>query len=124
MADTASTHVYVPERMQITAAEYHRYPAASSTQLKKILRSPAHYKQELEHPTPPTPAQSLGTLIHLAVLEPDNFRANTVVRPKFSGKGSRAQAIDWHREQEGKIVVESEQMNIINGVLHSLTSHK
>jgi hypothetical protein len=125
MADSlASTQFYLPERLQIPAAEYHRYPAASSTQLKNVLRSPAHYKVALEHPAPSTPAQSLGTLIHLAVLEPDNFRANTVVKPKFSGKGSRALAQDWDKEHEGKIVVEHEQMRIIDGVLHSLTTHR
>ncbi|MGE3681605.1 MAG: PD-(D/E)XK nuclease-like domain-containing protein [Bdellovibrionales bacterium] len=114
----------LPDRLEISAAEYHGYPAASSGQLKRLLRSPAHYKHELQNPTPPTGAQNLGWLIHLAVLEPDVFHESTVVIPKFEGRGARSRAEEWEKEHAGKHVVKSSEMQIIKGVLKSLSSHR
>lgn len=49
-------------------AEYRALPALSGTGCKSILRSPAKYRYELDHPTAPTPAMLLGTCVHTAVL--------------------------------------------------------
>src|SRR5690625_4787601 len=51
---------------------YHSTPEGiSSSGLKQMLRSPAHYKFQAS--TPPTRAMEIGTSIHTALLEPDRF---------------------------------------------------
>jgi hypothetical protein len=92
--------------------------------LKKILRSPAHYKAELESPTPPTAAQHLGTLIHLALLEPKKFQASVEVAPKFSGKGARLAAEQWKTDHQDKQILKAEDAAVINGILDSVSCHK
>lgn len=58
----------------IPADVYHRMPGVSQSMLK-ILRdsSPAHLQWRMEHPQPPTAAQTLGAAIHDCVLIPDEF---------------------------------------------------
>ena len=51
---------------------YHSTPEGiSSSGLKQMLRSPAHYKFQAS--TPPTRAMEIGTAIHTALLEPGRF---------------------------------------------------
>lgn len=64
--------IYQPE--QLNNETYHALEAVSKSDLDKINRSPAHYKYAKENPTPPTPAMERGTAVHMAVLEPDEFR--------------------------------------------------
>jgi len=52
-------------------SEYHAITdRASASALNKMSRSPAHYKHSLDNPEPVSPAMKLGTLTHLAVLQP------------------------------------------------------
>ena len=57
---------------------YHSHPEGiSSTGLKSVLRSPAHFKFQAAHT--PSRAMELGTAIHAALLEPDRFAADYVL---------------------------------------------
>lgn len=111
-------------KMVLTNEEYHAHEAVGSTSLKNILRSPAHYLYELENPSEPTPAMALGTAIHEAVLEPNLFKANTVVMPKFEGTGSRAAKDAWLLENHGKRIVKQDDYDNIAGVIRALSEHK
>lgn len=51
--------------------EYRRHPAVSSSSLKEILRSPAHFKYGKAKEE--TRAMVIGTAIHTAILEPEVF---------------------------------------------------
>jgi exodeoxyribonuclease VIII len=62
-------------------AEYHAMPGISKSGLDLINRSPAHYRWAKDNPSDPTPAMRLGTLTHLAVLEPDRFDSECIVMP-------------------------------------------
>jgi len=57
--------------------EYHAGPGVSSSNLKDILRSPAHYRYA--PPKPASRAMDIGTAIHTAILEPDRFEAEYMV---------------------------------------------
>ena len=54
-------------------ASYRERIGINASGLKDILTSPGHYRYHSLHPKEPTPAMLLGTLTHLAVLEPDKF---------------------------------------------------
>ena len=65
------------------AAVYHAIEAMSSGGVKKMLRSPAHYRLMRDTPNEPTAAMQFGTAVHEGVLEPDTF-ANRILRaPDF-----------------------------------------
>lgn len=73
---------------------YHSWPAASNSQLTELLKSPAHLAAYRRKVWEPTPSLILGTAIHSAVLEPDDFAASYVVKGQCEaitkgGKGPR-----------------------------------
>ena len=57
---------------------YHSHPeGVSSTGLKAVLRSPAHYKFQAAYET--TRAKQMGTACHTAMLEPDRYKDEYVL---------------------------------------------
>lgn len=56
----------------ISNEDYHGSVGISSTSLKRILRSPAHYRYP--KPFDSTRAKEIGSAIHCAVLEPERFK--------------------------------------------------
>jgi hypothetical protein len=56
----------------ISNEDYHRSEGISSTSLKRILRSPAHYRYP--KPYDSTRAKEIGSAIHCATLEPGRFQ--------------------------------------------------
>jgi len=58
----------------LSNAEYHALTAIGHSSIVKAMRSPAHYKEAVDNPKAPTPAMELGTAVHAAILEPENFR--------------------------------------------------
>ena len=58
--------------------EYRRMPGVNYSALKHMLRSPMHYKYMRDNPPEPTAAMRLGTMVHMAVLEPEKFAATYV----------------------------------------------
>lgn len=60
---------------------YHAGPGCSSSNLKQVAQSPAHYWTLKHHPKPSTPTMILGTQLHCLVLEPDVFAQTYVLEP-------------------------------------------
>lgn len=58
--------------------DYHGSPGLSFTQFKHFLRSPLHYKAYLAKPKPQTASQKLGSMLHMALLEPEKFAKTTI----------------------------------------------
>lgn len=59
--------------------EYHQWDAASNSQLSRLMKSPAHLKAYREDEFEETKAMRLGRMIHMAVLEPEQFAENYIV---------------------------------------------
>ena len=93
--------------------EYLKIHAASAHGLMLIERSPAHYRASIEAPREPSPAQALGTLTHLAVLEWDRYQALVRVAPDVDRrtKAGKASAAVFEAEcaEIGAIVATAEQ---------------
>lgn len=84
---------------QIPNEEYHsEYKSfLSSTDLRRILRSPAHYRAPQ---VSSSPAQEFGTLAHEAVLEPDTWKACCRPSPKVDGRTAEGKAQKlWQQSQ-------------------------
>jgi hypothetical protein len=59
--------------LTLTNDVYRSHPAVSQSELKEILRSPAHYLHKKNNPTPSSSAMEFGTMFHTLLLEPQNF---------------------------------------------------
>jgi hypothetical protein len=70
-----------PGFYEISDEEYFAHPAVSNSDLKMVLRSPAHYRHYKDNPTEPTPAMKAGTALHCAILEPDQFMSRYAIIP-------------------------------------------
>lgn len=113
----------VPSRVKMTNEAYHLHPAVGSSDLKLILRSPAHYRYEKENPSDPTPAMQFGTACHQALLEPALYE-QSVEMPVFEGKGSRAKKEEFLLANHGKLILKPAQKEAIGGILRAVSSHK
>ena len=86
--------------------------------IKEFMKSPKHYKYALTHPSEPTPSMILGTAVHSAVLEPDEFKANYLVAPEgLDGRTKEGKEFKKEAEASGKTVVDSSVLEIANGVM-------
>ena len=94
--------------LDIPNEQYHReIDALSSSGLRLLDRSPAHYREAMENPPEPTPAMALGSAFHSLMLEPDTFDDNFAVAPDINRRtkaGKEAYAA-FEAENKGKAVI-------------------
>lgn len=86
---------------------YHAGPGISSTGLKEILKSPAHFKSAIEKKSD---ALVNGNLIHQAILEPGLFADTVIVAPACDRRTTEGKRIwaEFQAASEGKTVVDQE----------------
>jgi hypothetical protein len=111
----------------ISNEDYHSdRSAVSSSALRTIEKSPkaflaAHnalYRKE-------TAAFSFGTVFHMALLEPELFKAQYVIMPKFSGTGSVAARKVWKASQRSDaVILTEEEYQDLQGMIDSVLSHR
>ena len=104
----------------LTNAEYHSVPDYLSTsQIKPLLRSPAHLKAYLDNRDDDSGAPNLGSAAHAAILEPAVFAQDYVVyRGRRSGK-------EWESFKEanpGKKILNETEMTAIAGMREAVLS--
>lgn len=95
-----------------TNKDYHESHRVGSTMARTILRSPAHAKYQMDHPSEPTPAQRFGIAAHCAILEPDLYEQHVAVEPMGINKRTKAGQMEyeaWLLENDGKVIVSSDQ---------------
>lgn len=79
-------------------SEYRIY--LSSSDLRKLLRSPAHYRAPS---APSSPAQEFGTLAHECVLESELWKARCRPAPKIDRRTKEGKALaEWQQSQEAQ----------------------
>lgn len=112
------------KKVKMSIEDYHKHTAVGSSSLRTIInRSPAHYLYDKTHPSESTPTQLFGQAIHAAILEPDLFEQNAVIKPEFAGTGSRAKSDEWHLANHGKMILKREQFEAIQGILKAIKDH-
>lgn len=82
--------------MTITNEQYHADPAVSASHIKEAMRSPYHYWARFldsnRKPVEPTAAMRFGSLVHTAVLEPEELLQRYGVAPDRRTKAGKEQA--------------------------------
>ena len=112
--------------------EYHSRPEFSSSQLKDMLRSGAHFYSHniiKEHERETKKHLDFGTLAHTLFLEPEQFENEFAIGPKFDRrtKAGKEEAAAWEAANVGKIIIDQEQLNGAKRIaenLRTLSSHK
>lgn len=105
--------------------EYHACPEFSSSQLKDILRSSAHFYSNnilKENERESKKHLDFGTLAHTLFLEPEQFEHEFIVGPKFDRrtKAGKEEAAAWEAANEGKIIIDQEMLDGANRIANNL----
>jgi exodeoxyribonuclease VIII len=107
MDDTIKTPALFED---LPAEKYHATDALSSHGIAAlVMRSPAHYRQDILTPRESTPAQRFGTCLHTLVLEAEKAGDVFVVlpdnAPEKRSNADKAWWADFTKEARGRIIL-------------------
>ncbi|MEQ1299377.1 PD-(D/E)XK nuclease-like domain-containing protein [Acinetobacter soli] len=107
--------------------EYHACPEFSSSQLKDILRSSAHFHSNnilKENERETKKHLDFGTLAHTLFLEPEQFENEFVIGPKFDRrtKAGKEEAAAWEAANQGKIIIDEDMLQGAKRIANNLRS--
>jgi len=112
--------------MIITNEEYHADPAVSASHLHMAEKSPYHYWSRYlnpdRQPVKPTAAMLFGTLVHTAVLEPDELRNRYDLAPDRRTKAGKELAAEM--ESKGITPVSAADMDAALAMAGAVRSHQ
>jgi len=95
----------------------------SSSALKELLRSPAHYHAYLSgERSTETPAMLFGTAVHTRLLEPDVYATEYVVSP-FTDRRSK-ESKEFELANASRQIITQEQADLLERISDSVSSHK
>ena len=103
---------------------YHSHNSISASGLKEIYKKSVYHF--LNRKFKESPAMKLGTAVHQAILEPDDFYDIYHVIDKID-KRTKAGKEEYEKQKnlaENKIILESDTHNIIKEILNSFREHK
>lgn len=115
----------------ISNADYHGGPGLSKSGLDVLARSPLHYWSRYldpqREPTEPTAAMRLGTAIHTAVLEPDEFAKRHHVAPQVDRRTKDGKAM-WEEavakaEAAGAELISAADAEVCQRISTQVRSH-
>lgn len=112
---------------EMDGKEYRMAPAVSASDAKHILppRTPAHYAAHMAGETKKEPSRAMviGTLCHLAVLEPNKLDAAFVEKPQgmdFRTKEGK----EWKASVGDKPVLDEDETRAVRGIRDSIAAHE
>lgn len=116
----------------ILIAAYLAEHGVSQSGLKQLARSPAHYRQYVDHPEEPTLHQKIGTIEHFAVFQPDLLESSHWVKPvNYTNKkgetrkwnGNATECKDWLYAHSDRQVISQDNYDAIIGMRDSIMRH-
>lgn len=114
----------------IPMAEYQAIDAMGSGRLEWLEISALHYRYRLTQPPEETPSLSLGTAVHVAVLEPELFEKAYVLEPlDVAADNVKPRATKAYKEavaeleQGGRTVLRKETMEQVRAMAAAVHDH-
>ena len=107
----------------ISNEEYHTGPGLSSSDMKKLLRSPLHDLTAKLAPREESPAMRLGTATHCAILEPERFAAEYIQAPDLDKRTKAGKAAWAELEATGKSILSSDEYSKAVEMGEAVRSH-
>lgn len=100
--------------------------AVSSTQLKRILTSPAHFMSGFTDPEESTEAMQYGTVLHGRLLEPETFRSRFYAMPKTNRATKAGKALHEEHMQlaNGRFTFPQEWLRGIERIVDNAHMHR
>jgi hypothetical protein len=105
--------------------EYFKVQALGSGGIAKLLKSPQHFKFNLDHPSEATAAQVFGIAVHALLADPVGFEDLYVVAPTFDKrtKAGKAGFAAWLDDNKGKIGLDVEEATRVKGCANAVMAH-
>lgn len=115
----------------ISNEAYHAGPGISKSGLDKLARSPAHYHEaylSLTSKKPvETPAMAMGTAVHTAILEPEDFHDRYHIAPKVDARTKDGKAAKEAAQAEaaakGAILIDDATHATVSAMAASVRRH-
>lgn len=105
------------------ATAYHASEHIGRSQLFKMRKSPAHFKEGLEAPLEKTKALILGSAFHCLVLEPDKFDSEYCVMPQnYDGRTAAGRVFKLAAEERNLQIITYEEYEMLTGMATSVLS--
>ena len=102
---------------------YHKAFGLSCTNLKIMLRSPAHYHASILFPQKTTSEMQLGSALHTAVLQPDLFDEQYMELPKLDRRTKEGKELYKQYSESGKVLLDSAAIATVQKMKESLMQH-
>ena len=102
---------------------YHKAYGLSCSDLKIMLRSPAHYHASLLFPQKTTPEMLLGSALHTAVLQPELFDEEYMELPKLDRRTKEGKELYKQYSDSGKTLLDSVTVATVQKMKESLMQH-
>ena len=104
---------------------YHAAPGVSSSLIRAMRRSPAHYKsaRDRKGSSDSTPAQKLGTLRHCLLFESDTFGDRYAVKPAGIDRRTKAGKeawIDFEASCGWREIITEDELQAASVVVHAV----
>ena len=108
--------------LKISNKEYRARNGVSSTDLKHMVKSPAHFRYWKDNPEDDTPALLFGRAVHKYVLEKDDFFTEFAVAPNVDRrtKEGKAEWLLFQDQNEGKDIITSDDFEKIKAMRDAL----
>lgn len=112
----------------LSNADYHSMTSVSSSTLKTILRSPAHYKAAYLSGAPrkePTASMVLGSLTHTLFLEPENFGSEYIIAPDCDRRTKEGKAVYSAFQDAADVltIITADQLQTAQDMANALCGH-
>ena len=108
--------------LKISNKDYRQREGVSSTDLKHMVKSPAHFRYWKDNPQEDTPALLFGRSVHKYVLEKDDFFSEFAVAPNVD-KRTKAGKEEWdlfEADNKGKDIISADDFEKINAMYDAL----
>jgi len=106
------------------ADDYHAHPSLSSSLIGRLLQSPAHYRAALTAERKQTPAMLLGSAVHCAVLEPDDFLIRYARAPEGDGRTKAVKEAKAELAAAGVEVLAADHWDAVTGIRDAVRAHR
>jgi hypothetical protein len=105
--------------------DYVRIDALRFSDAKLFRKSALHARHEQLNPSDDSRATFLGTALHAAVLEPQNFGKLYAVGPKVDKrtKAGKAEWIDFEQSNSGALLLRGEEYESLAGMAEAVIAH-
>lgn len=121
LLDFINKEQFVGLTSELTDEQYHASAGISSTGMKKFLKTPAHFLDYKSRKQEDTDALQFGRIFHARVLE----KKPVVGLPRVDGRTKEGKVIKerFLADNAGKLVLSSDDYEILNGMADSLERH-